>query len=488
MMKLERLSGLELGSLIRAKQISAVESINYFLDRIELKDPEINAFTYIAADYALEAARSIDAKISNNEQVGLFAGVPIGLKDFLPSKRGWLNSHGGVPSLVRMDDGDSAFYTAASKLGAITLGKTNAPAFGFSGACQNVMFGSTKNPFDTTRTSGGSSGGSAAAVASGMLLLSEGGDAGGSIRIPAGWCNLFGYKPSLGTVPSYCRPDGWSATHPYCFNGALTKSVEDSAALLTEMATYNPRDPISLPINANKNFLSLLDKPLRHKKIALTIDFGMYRVDPKVAEMVESTANMFRYAGVDVDLVDIRFEHSLEEIMTCWAWSISVDTAIDLAIWKREGLDLVKEHPEELPKEFIYFNEVAKNATIFDMRSFNEIRTDILDTFEDVFEKYDFIVSPTAACLPLPLEWDGHAKEIAGYPVDPDTDFISFGETPVVNFVGYPAASVPAGLVDDKYPVGMQLIGKQYHDDDVLALAYTLEQLKPWAMNYSKSM
>ena len=113
------------------------------------------------------------------------------------------------------------FYAAARSLGAIAIGKTNAPAFGFSGACQNKMYGPTNNPFDLQRTSGGSSGGSAAAVAAGLVLLAEGGDAGGSIRIPSSWCNLFGFKPSIGTVPSYCRPDGWSATHPYCFNGSL---------------------------------------------------------------------------------------------------------------------------------------------------------------------------------------------------------------------------------------------------------------------------
>ena len=219
--------GHELGDMVNNKEISPVEVIDYFQKRINQRDPSLNAFTYTKFDEALEEAKSLESRIMKGEYCGPFAGVPIGLKDFLPSKKGWTNSHGGVKSLIQVDNCDSEFYKAAKKLGAIAVGKTNAPAFGFSGACYNKMYGATSNPFDITRTSGGSSGGSAAAVADGLLLFAEGGDAGGSIRIPAGWCNLFGFKASVGSIPSYCRPDGWAATHPYCCNGALTKCVRD---------------------------------------------------------------------------------------------------------------------------------------------------------------------------------------------------------------------------------------------------------------------
>lgn len=483
-MRLERLTATQLGDLVNRRDVSPTQVIRYFADRILKYNPAVNAFTYTKIEDAMQEAEKLEHRLAKGEYCGPFAGVPVGLKDFLSSKKGWTNSHGGVKSLIREDDGDSMFYWAASMLGAIAIGKTNAPAFGFSGACQNKLYGATRNPFDVTRTSGGSSGGSAAAVAAGLTLMSEGGDAGGSIRIPAGWCNLFGMKPSLGTVPSYCRPDGWAATHPYCFNGALTKTVEDSAQMLNAMAQYNPRDPISLPINCNKDFLTLMNAPIKGKRIGLTIDFDLYpQVDRRIADAVEKLAYKLEEAGAHVVPIMFNFKHTLDEIMYCWAWSISVDTALDLEQWKREGLDLVKDHRDELPEEFIKFNEIASLAGIREFRKFNEIRTDILDNFENAFFACDLIVSPTAVCLPMPNEWKGRAVEVNGVKLNPELNFISFAETALVNFIGYPAASVPAGMIEG-CPIGMQVIGQQYRDSDVLAVSRTIEQIQPWIDNF----
>lgn len=478
-MKLEQLDGFAIGNLVNRREIKATEVMEYFLRRIEARNPSLRAFTYWRAEEALEAAANVDKKLDQHQYVGPFSGVPVGLKDFLPSKKGWTNSHGGVPSLVREDEADSMFCAAAEKLGAVVVGKTNAPAFGFSGACQNVMYGSTANPFDTTRTSGGSSGGSASAVADGLLAFAEGGDAGGSIRIPSGWCNLFGYKPSVGTVSSYCRPDGWTATHPYCFNGCLTKSVRDSAIMLSEMAQYNPRDPISLPILNEINFKQSFDHINPNVKIAYTADFDLYPVDPRVRCTVEAAVKKLEDSGASVERVSFNWKHSLDEMLYCWCWAISIDTALDLAMWKEQGLDLVGDHRDELPEEFIYFNEVAANAGIFDFRHFNEIRTDILDNFEDVLENYDFLISPTATCLPMPLADNGRCEQVGGVKLNPQTNFISFAETPLVNFIGYPAASIPAGYVDN-IPVGMQIITKQYEDYALMRLCRHFEKLQPW--------
>lgn len=486
-MALEHLSCLELGDLVRSRQISPVEVIQYFANVIDDRNPSVNAFTYTMIDEALDHARDMEYKIINdNFDPGPFAGVPFGLKDFLPSKKGWKNSHGGVKSLIAVDDSDSMFCKAAEKLGGIAIGKTNAPAFGFSGACQNKMYGQTKNPFDLNRTSGGSSGGSAAAVSDGMLPICEGGDAGGSIRIPSAWCNLFGFKPSVGSVPSYCRPDAWTATHPYCFNGSLTRTVSDSVIMFNEMAQYDPMDPISLPINANKNFVELVEdlSSVKDLKIGVTPDFGIYEVDEEVAKIVNQACRCFEYSGIFVDGARFNFKHSLYEIMYCWAWAISVDTSLDIEMWKNNGLDLIGDHSDELPGEFIKFNDIAYSSDIHSFRTFNEIRTDILDQFESAFEEYDVIVSPTTACPPLPNEWNGRAKYIDGVEQSDDINFISFGETPMANFIGYPAASVPAGLTDSGLPIGMQIIGKKYHDEDVLRLSKHFEDIHPWFKYY----
>lgn len=486
---LEDLSATELGYLVNKKKVSPVEVVNYFADRIQKRDSSINAFTYTKFPEALQVAKEMESRICKGEYLGPFAGVPFALKDFLPSKKGWTHSHGGVRPLVREDAESSEFCKAVESLGAIAVGKTNAPAFGFSGACQNRMYGATGNPFDITRTSGGSSGGSAAAVADGLVSIAEGGDAGGSIRIPAGWCNLFGFKPSKGTVPSVCRPDAWSATHPFCFNGALTKSVQDSAIILNRMACYNPRDPFSSPVNADKDFLSLSRK-LKKLNIGFTLDFDLYpEVDANVKRVVTDAVDQISSSGLSgVDVSEIRFswKHSLDEILKCWAWSISLDTALDLEQWRSEGVDLLKDYREELPEEWIYYNQVAASADIHFMRNFNEIRTDILDNFENVFENYDIIVSPTAVCLPMKLSDGGRCKEVNGVLMNPETNFISFGETPLVNFVGYPAASIPAGLTKEGLPVGMQAIAPMFHDEDILVLARLVECIHPWS--YEKAL
>ena len=487
-MQLEYFDGTKIGQLVNSKEISPVEIIQYFADRIEKRNPTVNAFTYTKIDEALEDAKSLEHKIMKDEYVGPFAGVPVGLKDFLPSKKGWTNSHGGVKHLICVDTEDSTFYASAKALGAIAIGKTNAPAFGFSGCCQNTLYGTTCNPFDTNRTSGGSSGGTAAAVADGLIAFGEGGDAGGSIRIPSGWCNLFGFKPSVGTVPSYCRPDGWAATHPYCFNGVLSKSVRDSALMLNNMAQYNPKDPISLPINSNKDFLELMNNSIKEMKIGLTYDFDMYEVDERIKKIIESTAKLLEEAGAYVDIVHFNFKHTVDEIMYCWCWAISVDTALDLAMWKENGLDLVKDYREELPEDFIKFNEIASKASIFDMREFNEIRTDILDNFENVFTNFNAIISPTAICPPMLNSDNGRCLKVNDKILNPELNFISFAETPLANFVGYPSASIPAGLIDSKLPSGLQVICPKYKDEDIFVIARTLEEVQPWYSNYALAL
>lgn len=485
-MQLELLSAAQLGHLVNTKTVSPTEVMNYFIDRVENRNASINAFTYTKYDEALEEAKKLEDNIMLGKVFGKFAGVPFGLKDFLDSKCGWTHSYGGVRSLVTIDKYDSEFCKAAEALGAIAVGKTNSPPFGFSGACQNLMYGATGNPFDITRTSGGSSGGSAAAVADGLLGFAEGGDAGGSIRIPAGWCNLFGFKPSRGTVPSVCRPDAWSATHPFCFNGALTRTVEDSAIIYSKMARYDPRDPMSLPIVAGIDFTQLKKSDTKFK-IGFTLDFDLYpRVDADVYRVVTHAVKLLKDTGrVDVDMVRFNWKHSLDEILRCWAWTISVDTALDLDIWKSKGIDIIRDYYHEVPEEWVKYNNIAAHADIHDMRKFNEIRTDILDNFEDIFSKYDFIVSPTAVCKPMKLADGGRCKDVNGFELDPETNFISFGETPLANFTGHPSASIPAGFTHDGLPVGMQVIGKMFGDASVFDLAYLSETANPW--NYTKS-
>ncbi len=480
-MELERLSGARLGELINTRQISPVEVIEYFTKRIEERNPSVNAFTYLKTEEALKEARALEECIMRDGYAGPLAGVPFALKDFLPSKKGWTNSHGGVRSLIRTDTEDSEFCKAAEGAGAIAIGKTNAPAFAFRGTCDNRLYGPTSTPFNTLYNSGGSSGGSAAAVADGLVFMAQGTDGGGSIRIPASWCNCFGFKASVGTVPSICRPDAWTATHPYCFDGPITRTVEDAAIIFSYMAHYDPRDPLSLD-HGHKDFTELMKKSLKGVKIAYTPDFGVFGTDREVERIVRKAALSFSEAGAAVD-EDVPFDlgSDWKTLAEMWCRSISIDTSIDLELWKREGLDLIRDHRDELPEEFIYWNEVAFNSTVMDYRNFNEIRTGILDAFEDVFEKYDLILSPVTICPPVLNASDGNTRGplmMNGQKVEP---LIGFCETFPVNFSGHPASSVPAGLTAGGLPVGMQIIGRKFKDEDVFAASYTYEQIRPWS-------
>ena len=484
MEKLETLSAAQLGREIRSAHVTPTEAVEYFARRIEARNPSLNAFVYTKFEYALQQAKQLEARLASGEDVGVFAGVPFALKDFLPSKRGWTNSHGGVRALIMPDDADSEFCKAMEKAGGIAIGKTNAPAFAFRGTCDNKLYGPTSTPFDTRCNSGGSSGGSAAAVADGLVPIAQGTDGGGSIRIPAAWCGCFGFKPSVGVVPSVARPDAWAATHPYCFDGGITKTVEDSAILLGLMARYEPRDPLSFP-RAQTDYTALMRRPIRGWRIAYTPDFDVFPVEAEVARITEQAALRLEEAGARVEPVHLDLGMRAYALAETWCRSICVDTAIELETRKRAGFDLVRDHRAELPEEFIYWNEQVISGDLLDYSAFNRVRTMLFDAMQDVFAQYDLLLSPTTICLPVRNAQDGNTHgpvSVGGVPVEP---LIGFCETFFVNFTGHPAASVPAGLSAAGLPVGLQMIGRRFCDGDVLAAAKTFEDIQPWRDQYA---
>lgn len=497
MNSIDKLPGYKLSDMIRKRHVSSVEVMEHFISKYEKINPKINAFTYAMVDYAMHEAKELDDKLNRHELVkGGLLGVPVVLKDFLPSKKGWRNSHGGVPALVQEDEYDSEFCKAAEAQGAIVIGKTNAPAFGFRGCTDNIMYGPTSTPFDITRNSGGSSGGSASAVGAGLALIGEGGDAGGSIRIPAAWCGCYGFKPSAGAVPNVCRPDAWTASHPYCCGGPITRSVHDADLILNNMIHYNPRDPISVmmdktgigQINPSKKLLNGL-------KIAVTYDFNLFPYpEDDIARAVDRVADVLVNGGATRFDLNFHFKHDLRDYEEAWLRGISVDSSIDLELLKRYcNLDLIGDHPDQLPEEFIKWNNKAFSSTMLDYRAFHEIRSDVLDAHQDIFDYVDLIVAPVTGCMPVKNRTD-HTKlyegddgltygpsSINGKPVD---NLIGFSYTFLENFIGTPAASIPAGLSKDGLPIGVQLIAPRYKDATVLNASYFIEAEMPWMDAY----
>lgn len=484
-MKLEYLSAKELGDLVNKKEIKPLEVIRYFEDRIEKRNKDINAFVYTKFDYAEKEALKLEKNIFSGIYAGYFAGVPFGLKDFLPNKIGWTSSHGGVECLISEDNCNSVFCESLEKAGGIAIGKCNAPAYGFRGTTDNKLYGPTRNPFNIKYNSGGSSGGSAAAVSDGLVPIAEGGDAGGSIRIPAAWCNLFGYKPSVGTVPSVIRPDAWSATHPFCFNFGLTKTVEDAAILLHYMSNYNVRDPFSCN---NKYVYPYMFNDNRYPdtyKICVTYDFGLFEIDPEIKNSIDTAINIFTDLGYTVEFVNFDFKYSAEDIANSWCNALMFDSVIELELARQEGKDYLKDYPDQFPEEMLYWENKSKNSNIWDLYKFNLIRTDILDQFENIFSNYDFILSPVSCCIPVLNKDDRNTKGpdfINGKKVE---SLIGWTQTYLANMVGYPAASLPIGIVKNNLPLGIQLIGKKFNDKDLLHICKCFEEIYPWRDNYN---
>lgn len=484
-------SAIELGRMVNDKEITPTEIINAYEERIKEINPKIHAIVYTQFDWARLAASKIEDKLAAGEYVGPLAGVPVGLKDFLPSKTGWVSTHGGVKSLTTIDQYDSEICKAMEKLGAIVIGKTNAPAFGFRGTTDNELFGPTSTPFDPEYNSGGSSGGSASAVAAGLMAIAEGGDAGGSIRIPAAWCGCFGHKPSAGLIPSVCRPDAWTATHPYCCGGPITRTIDDAALVLSEMIKYDPRDPISVitPPSLIQNILDNHKVVQRRKyKIAYTFNFGGLFPYPEIqiAEAIDRVINLLEENGNTISKADFSLKYSRKEIEEAWLRGISVDSSIDNAIAKANGFDLIGDHSDELPEAFIKWDKIAFESNMMDYRKFHEVRTDILDAHLRVFENCDVIIAPVAGCMP-PKNADNHDTQGPDHIGDVEVDpLIGFAYTYLENMIGYPAASVPIGLSDNNLPIAIQIIGKRYHDDEVFAVARQIESMLPWKENYLK--
>ena len=227
----ESMTATEMAAAVRTGQVSPVELVDACIERILRRNPSVNAFVYQGFDDARERARAAAAAVTAGEELGPLHGVPTAIKDLFDFKRGWPATFGGIGALRDFTiNARCAYAERVEDAGAIIMGKTNSPVMGFRGTCDNYLFGPSRNPFDTTKNTGGSSGGSAAAVADGLVPMAEGTDGGGSIRIPASWCGVYGYKASFGRVPFLARPNAFGGTDPFLFEGTLTRTVADAVS------------------------------------------------------------------------------------------------------------------------------------------------------------------------------------------------------------------------------------------------------------------
>ena len=476
-------SAAELARRIRTRELSPVELMDATIARIEDRNPSLNALIFTDFDGALSAARQAEETVMSGAELPPLHGVPAAIKDLFDFKPGWPTTYGGVRALKdNIAPFHCVFAERIERAGAILVGKTNAPTMGLRGVTDNYLFGPTSNPFDVTRNPGGSSGGSAAAVADGLLPFAEGTDAGGSIRIPAAWCNVYGYKASFGRVPVVMRPNAFAGDLPFVFEGPITRTVEDAALAMTVLEGYDPRDPLSL--DETVDYLGALKRPIKGMRIAYSPDLDVFPIDPRVAEAVRRAVGAFVDAGAIVEEVKVGIALDQRELSDLWYRLMMPLNLGTFEAHKSWGQDLLRDNREDFPPEYLHWIEKGLRMTAADQRRDQVARSAVYDAIQSVFASYDLLVTPTLATLPSLNQPGGNSRgpdEVNGVAVDQG---IGWCLTYPFNFTGHPAASIPAGLADG-LPVGMQIVGRRYADADVLAASAAFERLRPWAGNYA---
>jgi len=451
----------ELVKLIRSKDLSPVDLMDATLRRIEAVNPSINAFVALRADDALAEARALAENIAAGKDPGPLAGIPIGVKD-MEDTRGMVTSFGSIPFKNNLVARDSIQVARLKAAGAIVVGKTNTPEFGFTGFTKNRLFGVTRNPWNPERTPGGSSGGAAAAVAGGMVPLATGSDAGGSIRIPASYCGCFGLKPSYGRIPLGPLPALHMSRTWHL--GPLSRTVSDTALYLDCAAGYHPADPDSLP-QPNLSYVDCLEKLPGGLKIGFSPDLGYARVQKDIAIVVDQALKTFEDLGHTVDI----WQGKIPRVDDAWSKLM----AYELYAIVHDQLDDIR---EEMGRTLVSSLDQAKKLGIQDFITIQQARAKLNDTLADIFTEFDLLITPT-----MPTEaFDAKGpppEEIDGFPVNL-LDAVAF--TYPFNLSGHPAATVRAGLSAKGLPAGLQIIGPRYRDDLVLQAAYAYEQMRLW--------
>ncbi len=471
-------SVVEPAHAIRRRDLSPVEVMDATIAAIEAGDETLNAFVFTAFDQARERAQEAERVVMSDQPLGPLHGVPTAIKDLFDFKPGWPSTFGGVRALKDfVPDFSCSWAERMERAGAIIVGKTNSPVMGFRGTCDNPLLGPSRNPFDTARNTGGSSGGSAAAVAAGLLTVAERTDGGGSVRIPASWCGVYGFKQSFGHVPHVVRPNAFAPLRPFLFEGAITRSVQDAAVVIDAIAGYDSRDPFALDQRAD--LASSVHRSIEGWRIAYSPDLDVFPVDPAVADVVADAVQAFEAAGARVEPVRLGIQRDQRDLSDLWCRLIILNSVATFERFRCAGLDLLADHRNDFPAQFLYWLERAYEFRAPEMLRDEQLRTEVYDAIQAVLDTYDVLVTPTLACLPVPNAADGNTKgpsRIGDVEVDP---LIGWCLTYPINFTGHPAASVPAGMASG-LPVGMQIIGRRYGDADVVAASAAVERVRPW--------
>ena len=451
------LPATDLARLIRTMELSARKVMEAHLDQIERINPKVNAIVTFLPEQAVEQAKAADEALARGEEVGPLHGLPIAHKDLVLTK-GIRTTFGSLAFKDFIPEEDGLIVERLRKAGAITIGKTNVPEFGAGSQTYNEVFGETLNPYDTSKTCGGSSGGAAVVLACGMTPIADGSDLGGSLRNPANFCNVVGFRPSPGRVPMWPDFVGW---FHISVEGPMARTVQDTALMLSAIAGPDPRSPISITEPGNL-FARSLERNFKDVRIAWSRDLGLLPVDSQVTEVIEKQRHVFRELGCVIDEGQPDFTDA-DEVFKIWrAWRLELALS-----------ELLPTHRDHLKDTVIWNIEEGMKLSGPQIGQAERKRPELYHRVRQFMESYEFLILPVNQVPPFDVK-QRYVMEING--VDMDTYIDWMKSCYFISVTGLPAISVPCGFTTDGLPVGVQIVGRHQDDFGVLQLAYAFEQ------------
>ena len=462
------MDAVKLADAIRARQVSCVEVMTAHLDHIDKINPRVNAIVALQDRASLLAqSEERDRQVAHGELMGPLHGFPLAVKDLMPVK-GIRMTMGSPIFKDFVPEADGIMVERLRKAGGIFIGKTNTPEFGLGSHTYNSVYGPTRNAYDQTRSAGGSSGGAAVALALRMLPVADGNDFGGSLRNPAGWNNVFGFRTSMGLVPSNAQ-DGWFPSMSVV--GPMARNVPDLSMLLSVQAGYDARAPLSTSGDGSV-FQRRLESDLKGKRIAWSGDFkGYLPYEPGVLDVCRHALTIFESMGCVVE--EAQPDYSIDAVWRAW---------LTLRAWQSGGSLLTYYNDPKkralLKPEAILEVENGLKLTAFEISAASAVRTAWYQAVRQFFEKYDYFIVPTAQlfAFDVNLHWP---REIAGKKMETYHEWMKV--VLPITMSGCPALAVPAGFGNGGLPIGIQIVGPIHAELACLQLAYGYDTATSWS-------
>jgi amidase len=457
-------SATDLARLYRSRKASPLEVMQAVFARIDAVNPALNAFVTLDREPALSAARRATTALGRRRDLGALHGIPVSIKDLTPTK-GIRTTWGSRIFEHHVPDEDALIVQRLKSAGAIVIGKTNTPEFGAGGNTFNAVFGATRNPWNPALTCGGSSGGAAVALATGMGPLAQGSDTGGSLRTPAAFCGVVGFRTTPGLVPYYPKALTWDSIG---VTGPMARTVADTALMLSAIAGPDDRAPLSYDVDPRQFVKAVKSASVKGWRVAWTPDLAdLIPVDEEVAKVAETATGVFRTLGAKVEAACPDFSDVNEIVLGTRGLSMVANYAQHLARWK-----------EQMQKGLVWNIEQGLALTAQQIARAEVLRSELWQRVRAFMQTRDLLILPTVAVPPFPVE-QPYPTEINGKPLENYTQwfFLTYG----VTLTGLPVISVPCGFTRSGLPVGLQIVGRRRQEAAVLRAAAAFEAAAPWA-------